>query len=156
MQDLDRTWVGGPFAEPARGWLASHAGDVRRLLDDFDQVVRAVAAARGAPVITHGEPHPGNTMRSNGNLLLIDWDTVALAPPERDLWLVATDSGEAARYADATGREVSSAALSLYRQAWELADIAVFIDQFRSPHDRRADTEEAWTYLENSLGADNA
>ena len=33
-------------------------------------------------------------MRSNGNLLLVDWDTVAVAPPERDLWLVATDSGE--------------------------------------------------------------
>jgi spectinomycin phosphotransferase len=157
MQDLGRSWDGGPFAEPARALLANHAGHLRRLLDDFDQVVRAVAAARGAPVITHGEPHPGNIMRCKGNLLLIDWDTVALAAPERDLWLVATDSGEeVARYADATGREVSSAALSLYRQAWVLADIAAFVDQFRSPHDRTADTVEAWTYLEDTLRADNA
>jgi spectinomycin phosphotransferase len=91
-------------------------------------------------------------MRSKGNLLLIDWDTVALALPERDLWLLATDSGEeVAIYEDATSREVSSAALSLYRQAWELADIASYIDQFRSPHDRTADTEDAWTYLERAL-----
>jgi spectinomycin phosphotransferase len=152
VQDIDSTWVGGPFAEPARAWLASHVGDLGRLLDDFDQVVRAVVATQAAPVITHGEPHPGNVMRSNGNLLLIDWDTVALAPAERDLWHVATDSGEeAALYRDATGHEVDNDALSLYRQAWELADIAAYIDEFRSPHARTADTEDAWTYLENSI-----
>ena len=151
-QEVDRPWTGGPFAEAARAWLAGNAGDLRRRLDDFDQVARAVAAAQETPVITHGEPHPGNVMRSNGNLLLIDWDTVALAPPERDLWLVATGSGEeVALYEDATGRKVSSAAMSLYSQAWGLADIASYIDQFRSPHARTADTEDAWTYLEGAL-----
>jgi spectinomycin phosphotransferase len=148
LQDLDHPWTGGPFSEPARAWLASNAGDLGRLLDEFDQVVRAVVAESGTPVITHGEPHPGNVMRSNGRPLLIDWDTVALALPERDLWHVATGTGEeVARYEDATGRRVSGAALSLYRQAWELADIAAFIDQFRSRHERTADTEDAWTYL---------
>ena len=45
-------------------------------------------------------------------------NAAGLAPPERDLWLVATDSGEeAAIYEEETGRKVSSAALSLYRQA---------------------------------------
>jgi spectinomycin phosphotransferase len=152
VKDVDSTWVGGPFAEPARAWLASHVGDLGRLLDDFDQVVHAVVATQAASVITHGEPHPGNVMRSNGNLLLIDWDTVALAPPERDLWHVATDSGEeVALYRDATGHEVNNDALSLYRQAWELADIAAYIHEFRSPHARTADTEDAWTYLENSI-----
>jgi spectinomycin phosphotransferase len=170
MHDVNRAWeaatsassdrpgnaAGGPFAEPARSWLASHLDDLGRLLDDFDHVVRAVAAKQVPPVITHGEPHPGNVMRSNDELLLIDWDTVALALPERDLWLVATDSGEeAALYRDATGHEVNSAALSLYRQAWDLADIAVYIDQFRSPHQRTADTEEAWINLENSFSLDN-
>jgi spectinomycin phosphotransferase len=152
LQELDDPWTCGPFAEPARAWLASHAGDLGRLLDDFDQVVRAVVATQGTPVITHGEPHPGNVMRSHGNLLLIDWDTVALALPERDLWLVATGSGEeVALYEDLTGRQVSSAALSLYRQAWELADIAAFIDEFRTPHQRTADTEDAWTYLQSAV-----
>jgi spectinomycin phosphotransferase len=147
---------GGPYAEPARAWRARHVGDLGRALDDFDHVVRAVAAAQVPPVITHGEPHPGNVMRSLDGLLLIDWDTVALAPPERDLWLLATDSGEeAALYRDATGHEVSSDALSLYRRAWDLADIAAYIDQFRSPHHRTADTEAAWTNLENSIRRGN-
>jgi spectinomycin phosphotransferase len=159
MHEVNNVWeatTDGPFAEPARAWLASHVGDLGRLLDDFDHVVRAVAATHVPPVITHGEPHPGNVMRTKDELLLIDWDTVALAPPERDLWLLATDSGEeAALYRDATGHEVSSDALSLYRQAWDLADIAVYLDQFRLPHHRTADTEEAWTNLENSIRRDN-
>jgi spectinomycin phosphotransferase len=155
MDDVNDAWNGGPYAEPARAWLASHIDDLARLLDAFDDVVRAVAATQEAPVITHGEPHPGNAMRSDGNLLLIDWDTVALAPPERDLWLVATDSGEeVARYQAETGRKVSDTALSLYRQAWDLADIAAYIDEFRSPHARTADTEDAWTYLVNSIRDD--
>jgi spectinomycin phosphotransferase len=145
----------GPYAEPARSWLAGHIDHLGRLLDDFDDVVRTVAATQVSPVITHGEPHPGNFLHSSDELLLIDWDTVALAPPERDLWLLATDSGEAAAlYRDATGHEVNSGAVSLYRQAWDLADIAVYLDQFRSPHLHTADTEEAWTYLENSIRLD--
>jgi spectinomycin phosphotransferase len=150
--DLDRAWHGGPFAEPARAWLASHAADLDRLLADFDQLAGAVAAAQLAPVITHGEPHPGNVMRSPGGLVLIDWDTVGLASPERDLWMVASDSGdEVARYVDATGYEVSSAAMSLYRLTWDLADMAIYIDQFRSPHQDTADTQEAWLNLESYL-----
>ncbi|HXP18631.1 MAG TPA: phosphotransferase [Streptosporangiaceae bacterium] len=41
-----------------------------------------VAAAR-APVTTHGEPHSANIIRAGSGRLLIDWDTVGLAPPER-------------------------------------------------------------------------
>jgi uncharacterized protein len=44
---------------------------------------------RSATVVTHGEPHPANVMLVTGTLVLIDWDTVALAVPERDLWMVA-------------------------------------------------------------------
>jgi spectinomycin phosphotransferase len=155
MGGVTQAWNTGPYAEPARSWLAGHIDHLGRLLDDFDDVVRTVAATQVSPVITHGEPHPGNVLHSSDELLLIDWDTVALAPPERDLWLLATDSGEAAAlYRDATGHEVNSGAVSLYRQAWDLADIAVYLDQFRSPHLQTADTEEAWTYLENSIRLD--
>jgi spectinomycin phosphotransferase len=155
MKDLDSTWRGGPFAEPARAWLAGCAGDLGRLLTDFDQLMAEVATADRAPVITHGEPHPGNVLRGHDGLVLIDWDTVRLAPPERDLWLVASASGEeAALYAEATGHVVSQPAMSLYRLAWELTDIAVYLDQFRSPHHRTQDTEDAWLNLTRTVGFD--
>ena len=47
------------------------------------------ARLRPGRVVTHGEPHPGNVLRMQaGGLRLVDWDTVRLAPPERDLWMV--------------------------------------------------------------------
>jgi aminoglycoside phosphotransferase (APT) family kinase protein len=39
---------------------------------------------RGA--LTHGEPHPGNVIGTDDGWLLVDWDTAAIAQPERDLW----------------------------------------------------------------------
>jgi spectinomycin phosphotransferase len=56
----------------------------------------ATSAARAVgPVLTHGEPHPANLLSAGGSLLLIDWDTVGLAPPERDLSLIIGEAGEA-------------------------------------------------------------
>ena len=44
-----------------------------------------VREAGGPHVITQGEPHPGNVLRTLAGLRLIDWDVSALARPERDL-----------------------------------------------------------------------
>ena len=44
-------------------------------------------------VLTHGEPHPGNTMRTEDGWRLIDWDTARIAPPERDLWSINPGDG---------------------------------------------------------------
>ena len=133
--------------------LARHAARLGRALARFDELVRA--AAGGSAVITHGEPHPGNIIRRGDRLLLIDWDTVGLALPERDLWMVAGD-GDAGpytrRYADLTGRRVSGAAMDLYRLRWSLDDIALFVRDFRNPHEQDEDTELAWAGLAEELG----
>jgi spectinomycin phosphotransferase len=97
LGELSQPWNGGPYSEPARQLLARHASHLDRALASFDELARE-AARSGPPVLTHGEPH--NILRSAGRLYLIDWDTVGLALPERDLWSVAdADSREADRYA---------------------------------------------------------
>jgi spectinomycin phosphotransferase len=107
LGELSQPWSGGPYSEPARRLLARHAARLGRALARLDELARA-AAGGGPPVITHGEPHPGKIMPSGGWLLLIDWDTMGLAPPERDLWLAAGDDARAAcRYTELTGRRVS-------------------------------------------------
>src|SRR6185437_11811130 len=137
LAELGRPWTGGPFAEPARHLLAGAAGPVRRGLDALDRWAGARFSAEDL-VITHGEPHPGNIIRLaaaadadadidgaagpvSGAIMLIDWDTVGLAPPERDLWMVATETGaELRRYTELTGRPVDMAAIELYRLRWAL------------------------------------
>jgi spectinomycin phosphotransferase len=85
-----RPWTGGPFSEPARDLLSRHGRDMADLVAGFDHLVERTAAARGNVVITHGEPHPANLIAAEGRLHLVDWDTVGLAPPERDLSLIVT------------------------------------------------------------------
>jgi spectinomycin phosphotransferase len=120
---------------------------VRRVLATFDRLARQVAA--GDRVITHGEPHPGNTIAADGRTMLIDWDTAGLAPPERDLWMITGD--ELPRYTAATGRVVDPEALSFYRLRWALDDTSSFIDRLRGARRRTADNEHAWHGLEYTI-----
>jgi spectinomycin phosphotransferase len=151
LHELGRSWRGGPFAEPARALLAGAAGSIRRRLETLDRWASDAAAA-GETVITHGEPHPGNVIRAGREIMLIDWDTVGWAPPERDLWMVASAAGdELRRYTELTGRPVDATALKLYRLRWALDDISCFVRDLRVPHRRTAGTEHAWQSLEQSI-----
>ena len=76
-------------------------------------------------MITHGEPHAGNVMRSGDVTYLIDWDTAAIALPERDLWLLV-DHGNADAlrlYESRTGHAVDHEALALYRLRWKVEEL---------------------------------
>ncbi|MFI1096947.1 phosphotransferase [Streptomyces sp. NPDC020917] len=160
LSAVDRPWNGGPYSEPARLLLAGRAAHVRGLLGEFDRLAGLVAAESAPWVVTHGEPHPGNVLRGPAGPRLIDWDTVLLAPPERDLWMVAgdgvrrggtADDGLLDAYTRATGRPVSAAALSLYRLWWDLADIANYVATLRHRHRRTDDTTASLTYLAGCL-----
>jgi spectinomycin phosphotransferase/16S rRNA (guanine(1405)-N(7))-methyltransferase len=148
MADVDRPWTSGPYAEPCRALVASHASRITRRLADYD---RLAGDARGRPeraVLTHGEPHIGNTILTDRGWMLVDWDTALIAPPERDLWTLA-DGDEAVldAYETATGRPSRRAALDLYRLQWELSEIAIYVAGFRRPHDRTADVDASWANL---------
>jgi spectinomycin phosphotransferase len=146
-------WQTGPYGEPARVLVNEHAASLAKALDTFDGLTAELTASAGELVITHGEPHSGNLIRSDDGLLLIDWDTVGLAPPERDLWSIVSDSGaEAAQYAQLTGRAVSEVALSFYRLRWDLDDLAEWLAWFRGPHERSPDAETAWRGLADIVG----
>jgi spectinomycin phosphotransferase len=148
LRELNQTWSGGPLSEPARKLLAPHASDVTELLALSDRLSVEVARRSTDWVVTHGEPHGGNVMRVGDSHVLVDWDTVALAPPERDLWMLIGDNGkEVNGYEDATGHELDAVAMNFFRLRWDLADIAAFSDLLRSPHGHTEDTEKAYDAL---------
>lgn len=145
LRELDETWSGGPFSERARQALADHAADVAELLALADRLAADVASRGGGWVITHGEPHAANVIWTGERHVLIDWDTVGLAPPERDLWMVVDGEGDEARtYTAATGHAIDRVALDFYRLAWDLDDLAAYLSELRSPHERNVDTENAY------------
>jgi spectinomycin phosphotransferase/16S rRNA (guanine(1405)-N(7))-methyltransferase len=142
----------GPYARPAALLLAQCAPALERLLARYDELAERGRGRASAAVLTHGEPHPGNTMRAAGRWLLIDWDTTLMAPPERDLWSLDPGDGSVLRaYADATGVPVLPSMLELYRLRWDLADIAVEVSRFRAPHRGSPDDFMSWAVLRSTL-----
>jgi len=151
LRERDTRWDGGPFSEPARTVVSGHADGLQGALGSFTQLAAQVAAG-AAPVITHGEPHAGNLVRQGTRFLLVDWDTVGLALPERDLWWVLSPSGDEARlYASLTGRHVSPTAVDLFRLRWDLDDICLILAELRAPHLRNRDTEVAFAGLADAV-----
>jgi spectinomycin phosphotransferase len=144
LDDLDRPWQGGPFSEAAREQLAHHADTVSGWLDSFDEMACRLARSDSPLVVTHGEPHPGNLIRTGGGLALIDWDTVAVDRPERDLWMLDDGRGSVcADYEALAGRSVDADAWVVYRMAWTLIDLAAFTAVLRNRHDDDADSRKA-------------
>jgi hypothetical protein len=152
MGQTGAPWRAGPYGPLARDLLAAHAADLTRLLAAYDELSARVACASDRLVITHGEPHSANVLQTPAGFVMVDWESVLLAPPERDLWALAeTDASIPAVYAAATGSAVDIDALALYRMWYDLAEIAEYISLFRESHEESPDTAEAWHNLQHFL-----
>jgi len=138
----------GPYARPSAELINTHRGPVQRLLQRYDELVATAQTSR--MVLTHGEPHPGNTMLTAEGWRLIDWDTVLVAPPERDLWSLEPLHRA---YADATGIELLAGMLLLYRLRWTIADIAVDVSRFRRGHTAGPDEDKSWELLHANVAS---
>jgi len=142
----------GPYARPLSLLARQHAAPLQRLLARYDALVLAARGLGARTVLTHGEPHPGNTMLTAGGWMLIDWDTALIAPPERDLWdLDPGDGSILDAYAQATGTSPRPALLDLYRLRWDLADIAIDVSRFRRPHAGNIDDDKSWELLSSLI-----
>ena len=128
--------------------MAANHSALQRALRRYDELVAGAQTSR--MVLTHGEPHPGNTMRTEQGWKLIDWDTVLVAPPERDLWSLEPLHAE---YAKATGVELVPDMLELYRVRWLLADIAVDVARFGRPHITGPDEDQSWILLQENVAS---
>jgi hypothetical protein len=143
----------GPYAGRAAAALARHAEPVRHLLAQYDALVAQARCRPERSVLTHGEPHPGNGILTPDGLMLVDWDTALVAPPERDLWLLDPGDGSVLRdYERATGVALAPSALALYRLKWTVMDLAIEMARFRTPHLGSADDDKGWEVLRSSLG----
>lgn len=151
LGELDAPWLGGPYSEPSRRLLRDHAAALGRRIDRFDRLSALVLEDKSSWVVTHGEPHAGNVIRTqSGAMAVVDWTAVAYAPRERDIWMLLDEANpDWSAYAAATGiNGLSEQALAAYRLKWNLSDIAVCLSRCRGPHDQSEDMAAAWAVLE--------
>ena len=154
LNDLAQPWTAGPYAESARLLLSDVQPEVRDLLAAYDRLANAVAASSESWVITHGEPHSANFItRPDGEMLLIDWETVLLGPRERDLWIVTGDDPAAlASYEREAGAyRPDPRAMELFRVRWLALDMAIYVRGFRATHEDTEDARMSWDGLQECV-----
>jgi hypothetical protein len=152
LDELGRRWDTGPFAEAARTMLERGAASVEQRFDRYDVVAGIVAEHPERMVLTHGEPHPGNTLATAAGWLLVDWDTTLIAAPERDLSRMTCPGRSAGdAYEALTGRRVVHESFDCYRLWWDLGEICSYVAGFREPHDDIADMRASLHYLAGYL-----
>ncbi|MER7249217.1 phosphotransferase [Kribbella sp. NPDC000426] len=154
LADLDHPWSSGPYAEPTRLRLAGASSYVCSRLEYYDTLVREVEASPDPWVITHGEPHSANVLRTpDGQMLLVDWETARLAPRERDLAAFLDNSAEVltAYQSEAGPITPNPTALELFEAWWPLTEITSYVALFRHPHHASEDTKQSWHELTEYL-----
>ncbi|MEO3751181.1 phosphotransferase [Streptomyces sp. B6B3] len=134
-----RPWTSGPLAERARDAIATHCAAIERWTGRYLELADVARSRRDAWVPTHGEPHHANRVVTPEGLKLVDWESLALAPRERD-------------YAGLPNRGVGlglspePAMVELFALDWRLSEIAEYARWFAAPH---TGTEDDHTALED-------
>ena len=136
---LQQDWP-GPLGPAARelvaerlaqvgGWAREHA----RLLGLADPATY---------VVTHGEPGVHNQWVARGRTWLLDWESLLLAPRERDLATLVHE-----------GRDVDHdpAMVRLFDLEWRLSEIWAFASWLQGPHPGDADDRTALGGLTEEL-----
>ncbi|ANH39198.1 hypothetical protein I601_2782 [Nocardioides dokdonensis FR1436] len=142
-EQLAPTWSTGPMAAPAQDLLRAHVTDVEAWTERYHTL--AATARDRAWVATHGEPHSRNQLRSlTGRLLLVDWESLRVAPPERDLRILV-DAG----HADLV--DADPLMLELFDLEWRLDEIDQLAARFAPAHTGDRDDVEALTALRFAL-----
>jgi spectinomycin phosphotransferase len=150
LDELAHPWTGGPYTERTRALLMETQTSIRARFRRYDELADEIEAAPDPWVVTHGEPHSANVIRTGDDrMCLIDWDTVALAPRERDLAAFLDGSADVlSAYQQAAGPVTPRpAALELFALWWVLAEICGYVQLFRHPHPDSADSTESWRNL---------
>ncbi len=88
LQLLQRVWTGefdNPHQYALQAWAAARRYGIERDITILDETAQQLQTTDMAFTLTHGDA-PGNVLVDGDQITLVDWDTVMLAPSERDTW----------------------------------------------------------------------
>ena len=145
---LAQPWDTGPYGEAARQALDQQIGDIRRWAGRYDDLASRALDRRDTWVPTHGEPDPSNQLVVHGHRFLVDWESLKLAPRERDLW--ALGPGWESSYSP----RADPAMLELFDLQWRLDEIGLYATRFSAPHTGSESDQVAIQALLDELGRD--
>lgn len=137
---LAQPWGPGPYADMAHNAVSERLADLARWANRYHEL--ATHARARAWVATHGEPHSDNQLLTPQGRYLLDWESLKLAPPERDLRELAG----AGAPLDANPEMVE-----MFDLEWRLDEIKQFVVWFAAEHHGTEDDRIAFDALLDEL-----
>lgn len=137
-------WTSGPLAEEARAAIAARGAAIGRWTARYLELGDVARSRQDSWVPTHGEPHHANQVVVAGGLRLVDWESLALAPRERDYASLLGTAAGAALAPD-------PAMVELFALDWRLSEIAEYARWFAAPHTGNDDDHVALQGLHEEL-----
>ena len=122
---LRTPWQTGPYGELARAALTPRIDAIRRWTNAYYELSRLATELPWVP--THGEPHTANQLVTGQGIVFVDWESLALAPRERDLGTLV-GSG----YAELVAPNWEM--IELFDLEWRLGELTEYAGWFARPH----------------------
>jgi spectinomycin phosphotransferase len=137
-----RPWTTGPYGEPVRRAIAGRLTAIAEWTCRYRALAEAAADRRW--VVTHGETHTRNQLTTPDGIRFVDWESLKLAPRERDLSTLVQAGYGVQLNADPD-------MIELFDLEWRLCEIAEYADWFAAPHTGTADDRTAYGGLLDEL-----
>jgi spectinomycin phosphotransferase len=152
---------GDAFRDPVAAKLAAFLKRKRDQILDLvrraERLAQTLQAQSSRLILCHADIHAGNLLiDANRAFYIIDWDTVTLAPKERDLMFVGAgllgaghtpQEEETLFYRGYGPTQIDPIALAYYRYERIIQDIAAFCEQIFLTADGGPDREQSFRYL---------
>lgn len=147
------------LAAEAAAYLTDKQPQIEALVEETEALAARLLAQPPPAVLSHADLHAGNVLITpDGRLFIVDWDTMLLAPRERDLMVPGGAQGygrppaeeETLFYRGYGTLSVNPEAIRYYRGARILEDIAIAGNQLLRQTGGE-DREQEFVYLQNNF-----
>jgi len=136
-------WTAGPFGEQARAAVLARLDDIGTWTRRYVELAAHALEHRSTWVLTHGEPGAHNQLVTAGGRWLLDWESLAVTPRERDLHAVPGMDGMP---------PADEEMIELFALDWRLSEIELYARQLSGPHTDSTDDRTALDDLLDELG----
>lgn len=86
LEQIVKGEAGDAISRSLTSLVTKYNDEIHHDYDSFMSLRQELRGGRSRMVITHGDPGGNTLVKSPTDLYLIDWDSILLAPPERDTW----------------------------------------------------------------------
>lgn len=160
QRQVDRETFADPVAAQLAALLRDKRDIVSALVERAEQLANVLRARSPELVLCHADIHAGNVLvDAEDALYIVDWDTLTIAPKERDLMFIGAGVGsvwnsveEEALFQQGYGPlAVDREAIAYYRYERIIQDIAAFCEELLLTDAGGADRAQGLRYFAGSF-----